>query len=96
MTLLSKDKFAGADCLNVHGEFSADGISSDKLPDGMTMDRGSLQAIFRGCFPLQNAGVSFNEGAELSMRIHMKTKDGTGFDTIAEQKKDAMWTAVGK
>lgn len=93
--LVAKDRIASTDCLSIRGELLADAIAAE-LPNGVTLERGNMQGVFRGCFPLDGSGLSRKEGADITVQMRVASKDGTKFDVIFSQKSDDIWVAVDK
>ena len=95
VSLVGKDKIAAIECLSIQGELRADGVTMKDLPPGFTMDRGSFGAVFRGCFPLGDSGLSYKEGADMIFQIRLTSKEGVSLDITTSEKRDAVWLAPG-
>jgi hypothetical protein len=95
VSLVAKDKIAGIDCLSVHGEFKAelqpDGSALGDLPPGFTIDRGTLQAALRGCYPLDPSRIVFREGLDFTMQLRLTSKEGVTVDSKAYRTTDGVW-----
>ena len=96
VTLVAKDRIASADCLSIRGDVQADVIAAKALPGGVTLERGRLQAAFRGCFPAESSGLSYKEGADISVQMRVVPKDRPKLDFTYSQKSDLVWLATGK
>jgi hypothetical protein len=95
ISLVARDKIATIDCLSLRGELRADDFTSKDLPPGVTLDRASLQAIFRGCYPIEDSRHSYKEGGDITMRMRLTSNEGVKIDITRSEKRDAVWVATG-
>ena len=93
--LTAKDKVAGSECLSMRGDLQADGFAVKSLPPGFALDRGTVQATFRGCFPVSGLASSYRTGVDMAVDMHLTSKDGS-IDMTFKQGTDATWTDSGK
>jgi len=95
-SVIGKDKVGSADCLSLRGELKADGLSSKDFPSGVKVDEGKMRAVFRGCFPIERAGLSHSGGGDFSLSVRLLTPDGTRLQVTSIQKTDEIWNALEK
>ena len=93
-TLAGKEKFGDADCLSVRAELKADGLTMKDPPPGFTMDRGSMEAGFRGCFPI-NGALSYRSAQDATFEIRLISKDLT-INSSFKQNVEEAWSDTGK
>jgi hypothetical protein len=95
VSLIGKDKVGSTDCLSLRGEMKADGLSSKKFPPSVKVEEAKLHASFRGCLPLDGAGLSHSAGADLTFVVLLARSDGQKLEVALTQKMDAVWSAIG-
>jgi hypothetical protein len=93
VSLEAIDKIGKVDCLSLRGELTANGITAGGLPEGVTIDTGSLTAGFQGCFPIESRGLYRKEGTDMTFDIRA-SGSGTKFNVSYSEKHDAVWTPV--
>jgi hypothetical protein len=93
VSLVGKDKIGMVDCLDLSGEFRAQNVALKQVPPGVTVDGASVQAVFRGCFPVEISQLSHTEGADMLMQMRLTSKEGVKADITRSEKRDSVWLA---
>ena len=91
VSLIAKNKIGVVDCLDLRGELRADEFTMKQLPPGVTADRAGMQAVFRGCFPVESSQLSHKEGFDMTMQIRLTSSEGVKIDVIVSETREAVW-----
>jgi hypothetical protein len=94
VSLVAKDKIAAIDCLKFRAELTADNFTLKDLPPGVTADRTSMHMIILGSYPIDNSGVSYKEGGEITGQVRFTTNDGVKTDLQRIEKREEVWVAA--
>jgi hypothetical protein len=93
VSILATDRVGGIDCLNIRGEMQSDGFVFEGAPSELTATHANMSAVFSGCYPSDVSKLSHREGADLTMRLALTSKEGVTLDMSMHTQTDALWLA---